>query len=118
MKILITGSKDFSDYPFFKRKMVRLTSKLTKYTIVTGSSWHAANRCAATWCFENAITRIVHNPDEKKDKTGEITAKEMATNADMAILFLTKKRDKDPVLAMVIKTLVEQKKKMRVILWN
>lgn len=59
MKIIIAGSRQFSDYTFLKAKMDRLTSKLKKKPVILSGHAKGADRLGERWAFEAGCDKLI-----------------------------------------------------------
>lgn len=91
MRVIVAGSREFSDYKLLKRKLDRLFSKLDKKKLVILSG-HAegADRLGERWASENYVTYEIHRPDYDKYPGGSapiVRNAEMVKAADCLVAF-------------------------------
>jgi hypothetical protein len=65
IRIIVAGSRDFTDYSLLKKKLNHLTSKLDKkrLILVSGANKRGGDKLGEQWAWENGITVERHHPD-------------------------------------------------------
>jgi len=84
MRIIITGSKTFSDYKFLAKTLDDLTVKLDQIVVVSSHA-EGAEKLGEKWAMENMFTYIIHHTTKKHPQT-EIN-QEMVNDADALVVF-------------------------------
>lgn len=90
MRVIVAGSREFTDYALLKKELNRLTKKLDKKKlIVLSGGAEGADKLGEKWCFENMVTYERYLPDyeEHGRKAPLIRNTEMVNNADALIAF-------------------------------
>lgn len=92
MKVIVAGSRKFTDYRLLKRKLDRIFAKLDKKKLVVLSG-HAegADRLGERWCDERLVRYEIHRPDYDKHpgKSAPIVRNaEMVAAADALVCFI------------------------------
>ncbi len=89
MRIIIAGSRTFSDYPRLKKIMDKLTSKLEKVLIMSGHA-KGADQLGERWANERYHTYEIYHADWDKlgKSAGPIRNSEMiAADPDVVVAF-------------------------------
>ena len=90
-KIIVCGSRVFSDYPLLDRELKRLTRRLKNFIILSGHA-QGADLLAERWAFEQGITYRVFKPDyDTHGKSAPLVRNiEMLKEADYLVAFWNK----------------------------
>lgn len=87
-KIIVAGSRTFSDYKLLKNKLDNLQFKIGEFEIISGSA-QGADQLSEEYAKENNlnIMKFPANWNKYGKKAGYIRNKEMAEFADACIVF-------------------------------
>lgn len=88
MKIIIAGSRTFDDFALLEKTMDRLTRKLKKVIVLSGTA-EGADALGEKWAYSRWHTVMRYHPewDRHGKKAGAIRNAEMVKDADGLIAF-------------------------------
>jgi hypothetical protein len=89
LKIIIAGSRDFTDREFLFKTMNSITLKLDKVIVVLGGA-RGADKLGEEWADASGFTREIYYPDYEKygsTRAPLMRNEEMAQNADVLVAF-------------------------------